>query len=535
MSNTNSPFKKVPVDIQKRNGFDMSHLNFFSGKIGQLIPVLTERLMPGDRLSLGTTFRVQFPPMATDFLGKVDCNVRAFFVPLRLIYGGWKEFMMYSGGLADQFQPQGLTRTFLPTYSRMDSPVAGLLDYLGFKSLSADGVTDVRVDAPVAYHLIWNDWYRDPKVQRDIFAMGQSQPNTNAANAIAYIRGTRYTTSSRFSAPSATLPSVFLDGVELNSLRQVNYEKDYFTTAFTQQNGGSHSMSVAIDPSIDVDGGFTIPQLRSANLLQKFAERNALAGGVYQDAIKATYGVRPADGLVDRSIYLGQLRASVYNNSVLASVNSGNLSGPDDSSNPFTGQLGNNGASSKSIGSGSLATFEAKEHGIFMVLMDVSPHAVYSTGTRRYLHAEGDGFVDQFAVPALAGLGNQRIYRSELIGGNPGSNAIFGYTDRYADMKWHGDEVHGLLRAGQSLQSFALQRAFSGGSSPSISSSFIAVSTNDMDNVTAVESSLSDYGYWCDMFHSFKMSRPLPAYSIPSLECDENTKREWIDRGGRRF
>lgn len=561
MSNTNSVFKKVPAKVQKLNGFDQSHMNLFTGKIGTLVPVLVDRLMPGDKVSLGTTFRVCMPPMATDFLGKVTANVRAFFVPERIIFGGWKEFMMYSGGIADQFKPAGLTRTYLPTIGGSSAPSAGsLLDYLGFKSLSGSGFNNINPDSALAYHIIWADWYRDPRVQTDPFFHGQQN-----VNSIAYIRGTRFTSATAFSGSDLDLA----DTTSLLSLRQVNYEKDYFTTAFTDQYGGATPMSVAVAPFIIPDrpstgstpfnyvstdssgnpvissgsglnsspltqiGTFTIPQLRVANQLERFAEKMALSGGVYQDAILSEYGVRPSDGLVDRSIYLGSLTASVYNNTVYATASTDSPS--SESSNPFVGSQGASSASSKAIGSGSFVNFQAKEHGIFMVLMDVQPHAIYSTGTRRYLEPEGDGFVDMFCVPSLAGIGHQPIYRSELIGGNRVANAIFGYTDRYADLKWHSDEVHGLLRSGQNLSAFALQRAFAGSATPSISTAFIQVATSDMDNVTAVDSALSDYGYWCDMYHSYKLVRPLPAYSIPSLEGLENTKTVMVDRNGRRF
>lgn len=567
MSNTNSVFKKVPARVQKLNGFDQSHMNLFTGKIGQLIPVLVDRLMPGDKVSLGTTFRVCLPPMATDFMGKVTAHVRAFFVPERLNYGGWKEYMMYSGGLADQFKPAGLVRTYLPTISItgsvLNSAPGSLLDYLGFKSKAGSTVSGLASDVVISYHNIWAHWYRDARVQVDPFRHGQTGAD------ISYVTGTRYTSATAFSDLSGY---AFADSTSMFALRNVNYEKDYFTTAFTDQYGGANPMSVAVAPAIipDTSGGsisytrqglvgtsdtgaavlqnatntetgyplsqigtFSIPQFRVANQLERFAEKQSLSGGVYQDAILAEYGVRPADGLVDRPIYLGSLTASVYNNTVYGSVSS---STPDSSStNPFAGQQGASSANSKAIGSGSYVNFQAKEHGIFMVLMDVAPHALYSTGSRHYLFSEGDGFVDKFCVPSLAGIGHQPIYQSELIGGAPNSSNIFGYTDRYADMKWHQDEVHGFLRDGQSLSAFALQRAFASTDTPTISSSFIKVSETDMNNVTAVSSSIANYGYWCDMYHSYKLVRALPAYSIPSLEGLENTTTVMVDRNGRRF
>lgn len=567
MSNTNSVFKKVPAKVQKLNGFDQSHLAGLSSFIGQLTPVLSKRLMPGDKVSLGSTFRVHFPPFATDTIGKITANLRAFFVPERLLYGGWKSFLMYSGGLADQFRPAGLNRTYLPTLSgapsvQMNGP-GSLMDYLGYKNLSGLGFSGIRSDKLLAYHLIWQDWYRDARIQVAPFYEGQSGVGP------AYSRGTTYSSATAWTLGSS---DTLADGTSIFSLRQVNYEKDYFTTAFTDQYGGATPMSVAVAPFVlpndpttyarnivthnagmpstalasDIDdngsleqltqiGTFTIPQLRSANLLEKFAEKMCLSGGIYQDAILAEYGVRPSDGLVDRSIYLGSISASVFNNTVYAT--SSQYTEATSSNNPFAGSQGSSASNGKAIGSGSYVdNFQAKEHGVFMVLMDVVPHATYGTGTERDMFAIGDGFVDLFPVPSLSGLGHQPIYQAELVGGDVSTYGnAFGYTDRYADLKWTNDQIHGILRTGQSLDSFAIQRVFNPNALPSINTAFIEVKKSDLDNVTAVTSELSNFGYWVDMFHSFKLVRPLPAYSIPSLEGLENTTTVMVDRNGRRF
>ena len=61
---------------------------------------------------------------------------------------------------------------------------------------------------------------------------------------------------------------------------------------------------------------FTISQLRQANALQKFAERNQIAGGRYDEATIANYGVKPADSALNEALYLGRLVTSVYSTSV---------------------------------------------------------------------------------------------------------------------------------------------------------------------------------------------------------------------------
>ena len=98
-----------------------------------------------------------------------------------------------------------------------------------------------------------------------------------------------------------------------------------------------------------------------------------------------------------------------------------------------------------------------------------------------------------------------------------GDDTIFGYQDRYYSWKDRIDEVHGLLRDGQSLQSFALQRTFASGA-PEISSSFLEIPKTYLDQVSAVAGDISKYGYWCDTYLDYKVSMPLAQYSVPSLQ-----------------
>ena len=86
-------FQKTPVKIPNKSGFDLSHENMLTLDCGTLVPVMTDLLIPGDKVSLGSAFEIQLPPMATDFYGRVRFKMEAFFVPCRLLYGGWQDFM----------------------------------------------------------------------------------------------------------------------------------------------------------------------------------------------------------------------------------------------------------------------------------------------------------------------------------------------------------------------------------------------------------------------------------------------------------
>lgn len=533
MAHYSKIFSKVPVEVQNKSGFDMSHENLFTAKVGTLIPILTEEILPNDTISLGSMLNVQLPPMATDFFGSVDVKLEAFFVPNRLLLGGWQSFMTHptASYVSSETSDVNLCR-FLPRFNltKFNIGPGTLSDYLGLRLdgslFTAQDVFQVRNPLPfLAYHKIWEDWYRDSRIQKPAFCR---VPQAFSSDITRFAKYAPYVIHNGDS-PRIINDTMLYDNHDLTILRQRNWSRDYYTNATPQPQAGPASSL-----SFEVSGGsgqFTISALRAANSLQKWMERNNLAGYRYSDQIKAQFGIYPADSVMDRAIYLGSNTINVYTKSVYQSAQAGS------SSNPFT-SVGSRYGSSQAIGDCSLVdNWTASEHGIFMVMFSLVPRAFYGTGSRKYIDRSTVG---DFAFPALAGVGDQEIKMFELVS-NPLENdsrdfyKTFGYTQRYSEYKYHEDEVHGLLRDGQSLSSFALKRSFDVPSHVELGSSFLQIPTSFMDDVTAVKSELSNFGAWCDAYFVFKMLRALPAYSIPTLGDEKDTHTEIIDNGGKRL
>lgn len=567
MSHSSKIFSKVPIKVQNRSGFDKSHENLFTAPVGTLVPALCEEMLPNSSISLGVFANVQLPPMATDFYGRVDAKFEAFFVPSRLLYGGWQAFMTHP--VNGDYYPGGSTPAqrakYLPYVvgSTTGDLVAGsLADYLGLKVKPLQGANiPIKNVLPfVAYHKIWDDWYRDSRIQQPIFQFGNDPTNISM-----FPTSTDYSTS-----PIQITTKTFADNFSLFSLRQRNFARDYFTNAtlmpqagqpatlkfaVSTNNGqdpvlivangdngfnksftsptfdGDYTVDENMSDGLQLNGSFTIASLRAANSLQKWLERNNLAGYRYADQIKAQFGIYPSDATIDRAIYLGSHTINVYNKSVNStstpdSDTANNLKNPF--ADPATTGIFNYGKS-QAVGDGSLIDkFTTTEHGYIMVMFSLVPHAYYATGTRRYLNRQNVG---DFAFPLLAGVGDQEITNSELL--DSPSSTTFGYTQRYAEYKYHDDEVHGLLRDGQSLESFCLKRSFS--TAPSLSSQFLRIPTDFLDDVAAVSSGVSNFGCWVDTYFTQKEVLPLPAYSIPTLGDESDTHTEVIPNGGRRL
>jgi len=545
MSHLSKVFNKVPVKVQKRSGFDMSHENLFSATIGTLIPASVEEVMPGDVVSVGSALSVELPPLATNFKGRVDARLEAFFVPNRIIWAGWQDYICQDAE-HKPVVPSWNISTDIPKV-RLTSATAGagsLADYLGVKSFSGTSVTgDVNALPFLAYQKIWDDWYRDSNIQQPFFldglvpSAGLSQINAMSA---PHFRGSGVMQNTN-AASSTNLGVVGFNGTDLRSLKQRNFAKDYVTTMTTKPQGGDGS-SLQFDVAGNVTAGsvvagvgmFSIRSLRTANALQKWLERNNISGTRYYDQILAHYGVLPSDAAFQRAVLLGSMTTPVIVNSVAQQAQGTN----NQSKNPYANSTGAMFGRGNAFGKDSLIdNFEVKEHGYIIILFSLVPHAYYSTGTRRYLVARSKS--GDWAFPEFAGIGDQEVYKYELNSGSlvfpPDTGPdVVGYSQRYSEYKYHDDEIHGLLQDGQNLNSFVLSRGFD--NSVALSTSLLEIPTNFMDSVMVTTAGVSGFNAIVDCYFDAKYLRPLPEYSLPTLcEGEGDGKQVYVPKGGTRL
>lgn len=559
-------FVKVPVNVPKLSGFDKSHQNLLTTKCGTITPILIDELIPGSKVHLKLALSASLPPLASDTFMRCSVKVEAFFVPFRLLAGSFESWFTDTEKKYADFLSGGSTITpasrkgFLPCIGGLtpessagagdndqvaiDAIVAagGLFDYLGCKTPNTQSITSYNLSAmpPLAYHRVYHDWYRNTLVQNEVFLPPTSSGTTSMSpTSSVSCAGTApysfYSTGSGNSpyyifANNAAL--MLADGKYLYQLRQRNFGLDYFTTATpSPQQGSAEVVSFSTSGST---GQFSIAALRAANSLQQFKERNNLAGNLFVEQCRARYGVSPSDGVAQRSLYLGSADYEVYTKGV---YNNTNEEMGTSNNNPFSGTVGAQYGSARATGNSTLVeSFEAKEPGYLLVNATLVPRVTYSSGIhRRFTNYRGAGSLADLANPILQNVGPQPIYMYELNGAIVSTNPVFGYTDRYATFKTMEDELHGLVRDGQSLQSFALQRGFSG--TPYINSSFLEIPTDYMDQVTATSATISNYGCWMDCYFDYKVAQPLAKYSLPSLQdpAYEHGRTIVVHKGGNRL
>lgn len=565
MSRYNKLFNSVPIDIPNRSGFDMSHDCHGSLSCGTLVPVLVDELLPQDTISLGHLTNMEYPPFATNFRGRVDVHLEAFFVPNRILYGGWESLIthptlypIYPEGTDAQSKskylpgivvdPSGtVSGSGRPTVSQLNRwfGPGSLADWLGYKCYSIDSAPsplDIRINNALpwlAYHKIYNDHYRFSKIMPELFYRPGTTPPIRSSSLSSIGRvfsspsvvpyssdnGSGKVWLNHSSYTNADTFMQFPDGVDLLDLRQRTWFRDYFTTASPEPQAGQ-AASVSFDV-VNNKGSFTIAELRSQNSLQMWLERQNICGYDYASQIKGNFGKYPSSTAFNKAIYLGRSIFSMYCKGVSQTTGG---SGSISNSNPYT-SVGTRYGQGMSLESSSLVdSFTADEHGLLMVLMSIVPHANYGSGKERYLNRS---VMSDFAFPLLQGTGEQAIYLGELLGVMANStvdNDEFGYCDLYSEYKFKNDAVHGKLRDGESLSSFVLQRGFI--TSDGISTDFLLIPSNYLDQVKAVSSEVSGVDSWFTINWMYKKVSTLSPYSVPTLENPKNTHKSSIPRGG---
>lgn len=560
------PYRKnqYNVTVPHSSGFDKSHRYSGTGMCGTLIPVLCDEVIPGTKVQLRVPMSAQLPPLASETFMNASIKYESFFVPSRLLSRSFESFFEdFDERIQTTFNPNDtVTSTWdnvkgvLPVFSLpitgSDFASGSLMDYLGFVSTPSPSSPSSPVSfSPlplIAYHLIWQEWYRNPRVQNPAFSKSIGPELVNTSNRASTIVDTffhddfgSFTANYIFSNNNSNFS--LADGKSIFDLRQRNFGLDYFTGARTSaQQGAASSVSIAIPAGTDSAGGtttMTIAALRAANSLQQFRERNNLASPRFVDQIEDRYGVRPSDGVAQRPICIGTSTVDISTRGVdqTAVDNTGGSS-----SNPFSSvaaQYGRGGALSNDY---LIENFEALEPGYIMVMQSLVPEATYTVGVEKHFSRYlGPGSIVDMANPLLQNVGDQPIFSKELTGyGTAAPNTIFGFTDRFAEFMFRKNSVHGAMRADAgisgTLKSFILQRDLTG-ATVTLSSNFLEIPTNYLDQVFAISSEAAGLSYWFDLYFDYKITMPLAEYSIPSLQdpAYEHGKHISIRRNGQIF
>lgn len=137
----------------QRSAFDMSSTYKTTLDAGYIVPCMQPiEILPGDTLNLKLTSFSRLATLITPYMDNLYMDYFFFFVPNRLVWDDWEEFIC-----ADVNGPQGLIPQ-IKLGANDSFAVGSIADYFGLPI----GVGNLSVSAlPFrCYNLIFNEWFR---------------------------------------------------------------------------------------------------------------------------------------------------------------------------------------------------------------------------------------------------------------------------------------------------------------------------------------------------------------------------------------
>lgn len=554
--NANSRFATNPVRLDmSRSKFprNFSHKTTFNA--GQVIPFYIDEVLPGDTFQVRTSKVVRMQTLLTPVMDNVYLDTYYFFVPNRLVWEHWKQFM--GENTESAWIPQVEYEVPQLTAPANGWEVGTLADYMGVPT----GVKGLSVSAlPFrAYALIMNEWFRSENLTDplNIPVDDATVQGVNTGNYVSDVaKGGKPFVANKFRdyftscLPSPQKgPDVTINTAQLGNAPVVPMDKpvpkDLFNYPYNVYipNGnkdfgaGYHAGSVHqnafggaywlakdgnsdLDPTIDNGvAGYpanlwaqfdntvsvaTINQLRTAFQIQKFYERSARGGSRYIETLKAHFGVTSPDARLQRPEYLGGNRIPVSINQVIQ--NSGTVSG----STP----LGDTGAMSLTTDVHSDFTKSFVEHGFVIGVMVARYDHTYQQGIERFWSRKS---MFDYYWPEFANIGEQAVLNKEIYAqGNAQDDEVFGYQEAWADYRYKPSRVSGEMRSSyaQSLDVWHLADDYS--KMPALSDAWIHEDPATINRVLAVSDNLANQ-FFCDIYVQNYSTRNMPLYSIPGL------------------
>jgi hypothetical protein len=184
-------FNSVRVRKPKRNVFDLSCVNKLTCEAGELIPIYWEEMLPSDEFKIATANRIRLAPQALPVMHNVDVSMYWFFVPMRILWSNFEEFI--TGGKDGTSQP---SFPFISAYGSSRSSAGTLFDYLGVPSGNYSINPKFSAMPLAAYIKIYNDYFRDENLQGELkFECVDGGNETSGLSISSQIGGSRTSAS----------------------------------------------------------------------------------------------------------------------------------------------------------------------------------------------------------------------------------------------------------------------------------------------------------------------------------------------------
>ncbi|QXN75036.1 major capsid protein [Microvirus mar12] len=567
-------FNLAPLLRRKRTVFpqDSSLLTTFD--TGKLIPLCVKEIYPGDQINEDVSVVLRGLTPLNPVMDNAFFDVYSFFVPNRLTWEHWEEFISGSAQPDEYTTPSEYNVPQIYFGGIQDQTIADgfqnhLLDYMGVgyadSSKNLDVLEPVSALYPRAYVKIWNDWFRDENLQQSAHLYtddsDRQYPRSGdplqtaelGRDLLPVSRYHDYFTSALPApqkAPPVTLPlGQFADVVVSDGKSGRSWVKD----ARHQQIDPDETLANAFSPIWNQGAtGFQGP-----NMLLSFP---ALGGTVVKNSIEGDVPYSTSDVALYTQYSNGDLRADLSQASAV-SVNAMRLafqtqrfyealavagSRYQESMRSLFGvyatdsrlqraellggkrfpifqhqvaqtsesndqlALGATGAFSFTTARGRMTRKGFTEHGIYFVVGCVRTADTYSQGIPVQFSRR---VKFDYYFPTFAHLGQQPIYTKELYNDKSvvTPTRVFGYKEPWAELRTSQNRTSAYMRT--SAQN-TLARWHYGryfSNPPVLSPAFVAQGVDEVDRTIAVTTA-NTHQWLCNVFFQTSIIRVAPKY-----------------------
>lgn len=483
----------------RRSKFSLSHYKLLTCDMGKLIPCGLVEVLPGDSIQVSSSALIRCSPMLAPVMHPVHVRVHHWFVPHRLVWAGWEEFI--TGG------PNNTAVHAHPTKNLGGGFTKGsLYDYYG---IPPGAVGQVSALPFRGYNLIWNEWYRDQDLQpespvdlsnggdsitaqavlpvdweKDYFTTARPWPQKGPAVTLPFASAAPVVTNNadiRLTGGGATNGNLQVNAIssELGALQLVGANVDDTSIQFGNQTGLQADLTQA--------AAITVNDLREALALQRYAEARARYGSRYTEYLRYL-GVKSSDARLQRPEYLGGGRQVMQFSEVLQT-------GPGGA----TGEEGVADLYGHGIGAMRSRRFRRffEEHGYIHSFISVKPKTMYADGVpRTFLRRTKEEYFQK----ELQHIGQQEIFNAEIFTPHATPTGTWGWQDRYDEYRRTESGIAGDFR--DTLAHWHFARQFS--AAPVLNAAFVQCDA-------AVRPFADQTGdvLWCMVNHSIQARRML--------------------------
>lgn len=484
----------VKSAVKQRNKFDLSRTHLTTMDFGQIVPLLSEETVPGDKFSISADYFSRMAPLATPTYGRFSFKTVSAFVPYHQIavdadawFAGKTSWegqtpvqrtfnvsqlfqFLNSTGISDTGTQANADFSYITSagavsyrkFTKAGRYYAKVLNALGYAipqgvdqqttSVWYTTTRSTKLSAMplLAFFKVYNDY------------MSQSQRfNTSQLSSALYkikygIQFSGYTPSTgamTYQVLSLLFSNLFL-----------NYENDYFVSAWqnpnaalagfddtitvdvpgnTAQQGGSvtHNLN---DTLLNVTGNAAIQVSigqRALDFLRSFDDwvrRNNYSGSRAVQQIYSRFGIKTDDY---KSHY-----ANVISTDIMP-IQVGDVTSTADTTDAKLGEYAGKGimSGSKSI------DVSVSDYGLVLILgyFTVAPMMAYGYDRKVLRTTPLDYYNPEFDGIGADAISLGEVYASPLAiadGDTTQDNQVFGYTERYNAYRYGRDQITGDFR-----------------------------------------------------------------------------------------